>query len=150
MRQFSQEGHLRWDSLGEFCALSASLEHCGNSFHNDRAHLLAKTLDQAIGRHLEMGRAPLRKVHELDSRGSHFYLALYWAEALAQQDSDQEMRQRFQKLAHELAANEALILEEINRAQGTPVDIGGYYYPDDELADKALRPSATLNEIIAK
>jgi isocitrate dehydrogenase len=150
VRQFLREGHLRWDSLGEFCALSASLEHCGNTFHNDRAHLLAKTLDQAIGKHLEMGRAPSRKVNELDSRGSHYYLALYWAKALAEQDRDEAMRERFRKMADALAADEAVILEEINTTQGRSVDIGGYYYPDEKLAEKAMRPSVTLNSTIEK
>ncbi len=148
VQQFLDEGHLRWDSLGEFCALVASFEHLGEVFNNDKARLLAETLDQAVGQHLEHNRAPSRRVNELDTRGSHFYLALYWAEALAKQTQDAELQARFTEVAKQLAANEDKIVQELNDAQGQPVDIGGYYHPNDELAAKAMRPSATLNAIV--
>ena len=148
VQQFLEEGHLRWDSLGEFCALVASFEHLGEVFKNDSAKLLAETLDQAIGQHLENSRAPSRRVKELDTRGSHFYLALYWAEALAKQTQDSVLQARFTEVAKQMAASEDKIVQELNDAQGQPVDIGGYYYPNDELAAKAMRPSATLNAIV--
>ncbi len=148
VQQFLEEGHLRWDSLGEFCALVASFEHCAQAFKNDKAQLLAHTLDQAIGEHLEHRRAPSRRVNELDTRGSHFYLALYWAEALARQTQDTEIQARFAKVARQLEDNEEKILQELTEAQGQPVDIGGYYIPDDETAARAMRPSATLNAIV--
>ncbi|HIM37821.1 MAG TPA: NADP-dependent isocitrate dehydrogenase [Dehalococcoidia bacterium] len=148
VQQFLEEGHLRWDSLGEFCAIVASFEHLGAKFNNDKAKLLAETLDEAIGQHLENSRAPSRRVNELDTRGSHFYLALYWAEALANQTQDPDLQARFTGVAQQLAANEDKIVQELNDAQGQPVDIGGYYHPDDELAVKAMRPSATLNAIV--
>ena len=148
VQQFLQEGHLRWDSLGEFCALVASFEHLGQVFNNDKAKLLAETLDQAVGQHLEHNRAPSRRVNELDTRGSHFYLALYWAEALAKQNQDAELQARFTAVAHQLAANEDKIVQELIDAQGQPVDIGGYYLPNDDMTAKAMRPSATLNPII--
>ena len=148
VQQFLQEGHLRWDSLGEFCALVASFEHLGQVFNNDKAKLLAETLDQAVGQHLEHNRAPSRRVNELDTRGSHFYLALYWAEALAKQNQDAELQARFTPVAHQLAANEDKIVQELIDAQGQPVDIGGYYLPNDDMTAKAMRPSATLNAII--
>ena len=148
VQQFLEEGHLRWDSLGEFCALVASFEHCAQVFKNDRAQLLADTLDQAIGEHLEQRRAPSRRVNELDTRGSHFYLALYWAEALAKQTQDTELQARFAEVAQQLAANEDKIVKELIDAQGQPIDIGGYYLPNDEMTAKAMRPSATLNAIV--
>ena len=148
VQQFLDEGHLRWDSLGEFCALVASFEHLANLFKNDKAKLLAETLDQAIGQHLEQSRAPSRRVNELDTRGSHFYLALYWADALAKQTQDSELQARFAPIARQLAANEDKIVQELNDAQGQPVDIGGYYHPNEEMASKAMRPSATLNSIV--
>ena len=148
VQQFLQEGHLRWDSLGEFCALVASFEHCGEAFKNDRAKLLAETLDQAIGEHMEQRRSPSRRVNELDTRGSHFYLALYWAEMLAKQTRDPELAARFTEVARQLAGNEDKIVQELNDAQGQPVDIGGYYHPNDGMAAKAMRPSATLNAIV--
>ncbi len=148
VQQFLEEGHLRWDSLGEFCAIVASFEHLGEVFKNDKAKLLAETLDQAIGKHLENHRAPSRRVNELDTRGSHFYLALYWAEMQARQTQDPELQARFTKVAQQLAANEDKIVQELNGAQGQPVDIGGYYHPNDELVTKAMRPSATLNAIV--
>ena len=148
VQQFLQEGHLRWDSLGEFCALVASFEHCSEAFKNDRAKLLAETLDQAIGEHMEQRRSPSRRVNELDTRGSHFYLALYWAEMLAKQTQDPELAARFTEVARQLADNEDKIVQELNEAQGQPVDIGGYYHPNDEMSAKAMRPSATLNAIV--
>ena len=148
VQQFLQEGHLRWDSLGEFCALVASFEHLGQVFDNDKAKLLAATLDQAIGQHLEHNRAPSRRVNELDTRGSHFYLALYWAEALAKQPQDPELQARFAGVAKQLGDNEDKIVQELNDAQGHPVDIGGYYLPNDDMTAKCMRPSATLNAIV--
>ncbi len=148
VQQFLEEGHLRWDSLGEFCALVASFEHCAQMLKNDRAQLLADTLDQAIGEHMEQRRAPSRRVNELDTRGSHFYLALYWAEALAKQTKDPELQARFTGVAQQLAADEEKIVQELNDAQGQPVGIGGYYIPNDEMTAKAMRPSATLNAIV--
>ena len=148
VQQFLEEGHLRWDSLGEFCALVASFEHFGAVLNNDGAKLLAETLDQAIGEHLEYQRAPSRRVNELDTRGSHFYLALYWAQMLAKQTQDPELQARFSEVARQLADNEDQIVQELIGAQGQPVDIGGYYHPNDEMAAKAMRPSATLNAIV--
>lgn len=148
MQQFLAEGHLRWDSLGEFCAIVASFEHLSHALGNEKAALYADTLDQAVGKHLENRRSPSRKVNELDTRGSHFYLALYWAEALAEQSKVPELQARFAKLARQLADNEEKIIEELNGAQGHPVDIGGYYHPDDNLCDSAMRPSATFNAIV--
>ena len=148
VQQFLEEGHLRWDSLGEFCALVASFEHCAQVYKNDRAQLLADTLDKAIGDHLEQRKAPSRRVNELDTRGSHFYLAMYWAQALADQTKDAEMQARFTKAAQQMADNEEKILQELIDCQGHPVDIGGYYIPDDEMAANAMRPSATLNAIV--
>jgi isocitrate dehydrogenase len=148
VQQFLKEGHLRWDSLGEFCALVPSFEHIAATYHNDRAALFAQTLDQAIGKHLENERSPSRKVGELDTRGSHFYLALYWAQALAGQDKDAELAARFAPVAQDLAANEAKIVAELNNAQGQAVDIGGYYRPALEKITRAMRPSPTFNAII--
>ena len=148
VQQFLEEGHLRWDSLGEFCALVASFEHCGQVFKNDKAKLFAETLDQAIGEHLEHQRAPSRRVNELDTRGSHFYLALYWAQALANQTQDPELQARFTDVAQKLAANEDKIVQELIDAQGQPVEMGGYYHPNEEMTAKAMRPSATLNAIV--
>ena len=148
VQQFLEEGHLRWDSLGEFCALVASFEHYGQVVNSERAKLLAETLDQAIGEHLEHQRAPSRRVNELDTRGSHFYLALYWAQILARQTQDPELQARFAEVARQLADNEDRIVQELNDAQGQPMDIGGYYRPDEEMAAKAMRPSATLNAIV--
>ena len=148
VQQFLEEGHLRWDSLGEFCALVASFEHFGEVFKNDRSKILAETLDQAIGEHLEHQRAPSRRVNELDTRGSHFYLALYWAQMLAQQTQDPELQARFSEVARQMADNEDKIVQELIDTQGQPVDIGGYYHPHDEMAAKAMRPSATLNAIV--
>ena len=148
VQQFVSEGHLRWDSLGEFLALTASLEHLGNTFNNERAKVLAKALDEAVGKYLENGKSPGRKVGQLDNRGSHFFLAQYWAEALANQDADKELKETFKPVAEQLKASEEAILSEIAAAEGKATDIGGYYLPDDEKTEKAMRPSATLNGII--
>ncbi len=148
VQQFQKEGYLRWDSLGEFSALAASLEHIGQSFGNARAALLADTLDQAIGKFLDTNKSPARKVGEIDNRGSHFYLALYWAEALAAQTKDAELQARFAAVARQLANNEATINAELIAAQGKPVDMGGYYHPDPVKTEKAMRPSLTFNAVI--
>ena len=148
VQQFNKEGHLRWDSLGEFLALAVSLEHLGEKNNNTKALLLADALDQATIEFLDNKKSPSRKVNELDNRGSHYYLALYWAEALAAQDKDQELKEEFTKLAEELKSNEKAITKELNEAQGSPVDMGGYYWPNPTKVSSAMRPSKTLNSII--
>lgn len=148
VEQFVEEGHLRWDSLGEFLAMAVSLEHLADTFGNDRAKVLAETLDAATAKFLEEGKSPSRRVNEIDNRGSHFYLGMYWAEALAAQEKDAALKAIFTPVAKELAANEAVIMEELNAAQGSPVDIGGYYRPDEEKTSRAMRPSQTLNRIL--
>jgi len=145
VEQFQKEGYLRWDSLGEFLALGASLEHLGHTYKNAKALVLAEALDTAIGQFLENNRNPARKVGEIDNRGSHFYLALYWAQALAAQSKDKELQARFKPLAETLAKNEAKINGELIAVQGKPVDTGGYYLPDAKKTSAAMRPSATLN-----
>jgi isocitrate dehydrogenase len=147
--QFQHEGYLRWDSLGEFLALGASLEHMADTYKNAKAQVLAETLDTAIGKILEFNKGPSRKVGEIDNRGSHFYLAMYWAQALAAQTKDAELQARFKPLAEALAKNEAKINAELIGAQGKPVDTGGYYLPDAAKVSAAMRPSATLNAAIA-
>ncbi len=149
VQQFVEENHLRWDSLGEFLALAASLEHLGAQYNNPRASVLGAALDTATGRFLESNRSPSRKVGELDNRGSHFYLALYWAQALAAQDQDPAMKAAFTDLAQSLEDNESTIIEELNAAQGNSVDIGGYYHPDLDKAGRAMRPSETFNRLLA-
>jgi isocitrate dehydrogenase len=149
VQQFRQEGYLRWDSLGEFLALGASLEHLARKFDNARARVLAETLDQAISKILENNKSPARKVGEIDNRGSHFYLALYWAQALAAQIRDRDIQARFTSLAKSLADNEAKINAELIAAQGKPVDMAGYYHPDFAKTSRAMRPSATLNAALA-
>jgi isocitrate dehydrogenase len=149
VEQFVEEGHLRWDSLGEFLALTVSLEHLGNTFNNPKAILLGETLDQATETLLENKKGPSRKVHELDNRGSHFYLAMYWAQALAKQNEDSTLKARFTPIAEKLKANEAVILKELDAAQGAAVNIGGYYKPDESRVYEEMRPSATLNAILA-
>ena len=144
-----KEGHLRWDSLGEFLALSVSIEDLAQKTGNAKATILAKALDQANGQFLDSDKSPSRKVKELDNRGSHFYLALYWAQALAEQTADAELQARFAKVAQQLSDEEQTIIAELNDAQGKPVDIGGYYHPDKTLTAQAMRPSATLNAILA-
>jgi isocitrate dehydrogenase len=148
VQQFQKEGHLRWDSLGEYLALAASLQHLGEKFDNPGARVLGDALDAATARYLEDARAPSRKVHELDNRGSTFYLTLYWAEALAAQDADGALAKRFSPVAERLTAGQDTILHELVGGQGPPQDIGGYYMPDRERAAAAMRPSPTLNAII--
>ncbi|HET9395054.1 MAG TPA: NADP-dependent isocitrate dehydrogenase, partial [Nitrospiraceae bacterium] len=148
VEQFQQEGYLRWDSLGEFLALGASLEHLGDTYKNAKALVLAEALDTAIGQFLENNRNPARKVGEIDNRGSHFYLALYWAQALAAQTEDKNIAAKFGQIAKQMEENESKINAELLAAQGKPQDVGGYYHPDDAKASKAMRPSATLNRII--
>ncbi|MRR07279.1 MAG: NADP-dependent isocitrate dehydrogenase [Deltaproteobacteria bacterium] len=148
VQQFVKEGYLRWDSLGEFSAFAASLEHLAAAFKNDKAQVLAETLDQAIAKFLDNNKSPARKVGQIDNRGSHFYLALYWAEALAAQSKDKELQAKFAKVAEQLTANAEKIDAELIAAQGKPVDMGGYYHPDKQKVEKAMRPSATLNAII--
>ncbi len=148
VQQFLEEGHLRWDSLGEFLALMSSLEFLGNKYNNQKAKVMSKALDKAIGDYLENKRSPGRKVGQLDNRGSHFYLAQYWAKALADQNDDPELKAKFTPVAKALFDNEDKILKEIAAAEGKPTDIGGYYLPDDKKAEAAMRPSATFNKII--
>ncbi len=148
VRQFLEEGHLRWDSLGEYLALSASLAHLAEKYNNPQAGVLADTLDRANGKYLENNKSPGRKVGELDTRGSHFYLALYWAQELAGQQELAELRTKFTPVSQSLMEKEEKIVTELNAAQGKPQNIGGYYQPDDELAGQAMRPSQTFNRII--
>jgi isocitrate dehydrogenase len=150
VQQFTAENCLRWDSLGEFMALAASLEHLAARTGNAKAAVLAETLDEATGEYLRNNRGPARKVGDLDNRGSHFYLALYWAQALARQSKDRVLAGHFAPVAAELAANEATIVSELNGAQGRAVDVGGYYRPDPKRASEAMRPSATLNAIVGQ
>ena len=148
VQQFVKEGHLRWDSLGEYCALVPSLEMIAEKTGNAKAAVLAETLDEAISQYLENGKTPSRKVNELDNRGSTFYLTMYWARALADQKKDAELKERFAPVAEQLEQNQTGIAEELLAAQGKPVDIGGYYFPDEAKVEKEMRPSATLNSII--
>ncbi|MBX3236563.1 MAG: NADP-dependent isocitrate dehydrogenase [Nitrospiraceae bacterium] len=148
VQQFQEEGYLRWDSLGEFLALAASLEHLAKVGNNPVAKILADTLDQANAKFLESNKSPARKVGEIDNRGSHFYLALYWAQALAAQTADKKIAEKFTKIAKDLTDNEKKIDGELLAAQGKPQDVGGYYHPNDAKAGKAMRPSATLNAIV--
>ena len=149
VQQFVEENHLRWDSLGEFLALAASLEHLSQVTGNARAQVLANTLDSATAKFLETNKSPSRKAGEIDNRGSHFYLGMYWAEALAAQNDDAELQQRFAKLAETLTANEDAIVQELNDIQGVAVEIGGYYQPNSELVSKAMRPCQLLNDTLA-
>lgn len=150
VQQYVAENYLRWDSLGEFLALAVSLEHLGETFANSKAKVLADTLDAATAKFLSNNRSPARKVGGIDNRGSHFYLALYWAQALAAQDKDAELKKIFTPIAEKLTANEQKIADELLAVQGKPVDIGGYYHPDHVKASAAMRPSATFNEILAE
>ena len=148
VQQFEEEGHLRWDSLGEFLALAASLEHLGENFDNGAARLLGQTLDSATAQLLLNSKAPSRKVHEIDNRGSQFYLAMYWAQAVSDQSTDPALAAKFKPIAAALSDNEDKIMTELNSVQGPPQDIGGYYKPDVARATKIMRPSATFNAII--
>jgi len=148
VQQFLKEGHLRWDSLGEYLALGASLQHLGERFDHAGALVLARTLDVATARYLENARSPSRAVHETDNRDSTFYLTLYWARALADQTTDSALAARFAPIAEALEANEERIAAELRAAQGSPQDIGGYYRPDPDRAALAMRPSPTLNAVL--
>jgi len=148
VQQLVKENHLRWDSLGEFLALSASLEHLAQVSDNRTAQILADTLDRATGSVLNENRSPSRKVNELDNRGSHFFLALYWAQELAAQTDDAALAAKFAPIAEALATNQAAIVDELAAVQGAPVDLGGYYFPDPDKVAAVMRPSATLNDII--
>jgi len=150
VQQFQQQGYLRWDSLGEYLALGVSLEHLGQNFNNLKAQVLAETLDQAIAKVLENDKSPARTLGEIDNRGSHFYLAQYWAQALATQTKDKELQSRFKPLAQALTDNEAKIYEELIAAQGKPVDMGGYYHPDIDKTSRAMRPSKTFNDALSR
>ncbi len=150
VQQFVEEGHLRWDSLGEFLALAVSLEHLGNSYNIPSALVLAETLDQATDKFLDNKKSPSRKVNELDNRGSHYYIATYWAQALAAQNKNTELKEKFRTVATELEANEKVITRELLEAQGSKVDLGGYYFCNENLVQKAMRPSETFNNIISK
>jgi isocitrate dehydrogenase len=148
VEQFVEEGHLRWDSLGEFLALAESLDHMARATSHAKAKVFAEALHKANTKFLDSDKSPSRKVGELDTRGSHFYLALYWAEALAAQTEDGELQARFAKVAKQLGDTEAKIVAELNAAQGRPVDLGGYFRPNPGLAAKAMRPSPTFNAIV--
>ncbi|TXK80126.1 NADP-dependent isocitrate dehydrogenase [Mesonia sp. K4-1] len=150
VEQFTEEGHLRWDSLGEFLALAVSLEHLGKKYNNTKALILADALDEATDKFLDTNKSPSRKVNELDNRGSHFYLAMYWAEALANQDKDTDLKTEFSEIAKAMKDNEEKIISELNAAQGSPVNIEGYYNPNETLVNKEMRASETLNKIINK
>jgi isocitrate dehydrogenase len=149
VQQYTAENSLRWDSLGEFQALGASFEHVASTTHHAKAQVLAETIDEAIGQYLANNKGPARKVGDLDNRGSHFYLALYWSQALARQAKDKALAAYFAPIAAEMTAGEARIVGELNGAQGKPVDIGGYYHPCEKKTGTAMRPSATLNAIVA-
>ena len=149
VQQFAEENHLRWDSLGEFLALAVSLEHLSKVHDHEAAALLAETLDDATTRLLQEGKSPSRKVNELDNRGSHFYLALFWSEALAEQHEDANLKAYFSPVAKKLRENEEKIIAELNQAQGVSMDVSGYYNPSDDLCAQAMRPSETFNSILA-
>jgi isocitrate dehydrogenase len=148
VQQLVEENHLRWDSLGEFLALAVSLEDLGLKTGNAKAKLLATTLDAATGKLLDNGKGPRAKTGELDNRGSHFYLALYWAQALAGQTEDKQLQAHFAPLAKSLEANEQKIVDELKTVQGKPADIGGYYLPDVKKTQEVMRPSGTFNEVL--
>ena len=150
VQQFNKENHLRWDSLGEFLALAVSLEHYGETNDNPKAKIIGDALDTATGKFLDNKKSPSRKAGELDNRGSHFYLAMYWAEALANQNEDADLKAEFATIAEQMTANEENIVNELNSIQGSPVDLGGYYKPNNELTDSAMKPSKTLNTILGK
>jgi isocitrate dehydrogenase len=149
VQQFVEEGHLRWDSLGEFLAIAVSLEDLANKTENAKAQVLADCLNLAIGKFLDENKSPSRKVNEIDNRGSHFYLTLYWAEALAGQSENTDLQSQFSDLAQTLRSNEEKIAQELIEAQGAPINLDGYYLPSDELASAAMRPSQTFNDALA-
>jgi isocitrate dehydrogenase len=148
VQQFEQENHLRWDSLGEFLAMAVSLEHMAENFDNNKARILATALNDATTKYLLENKSPSRKAGEHDNRGSHYYLALYWAQALVDQNEDEELKDEFVSVAESLGSNEEQIVSELMEVQCSPVDVGGYYRPDDEKATGAMRPSQTFNNII--
>jgi len=150
VQQFEQEGHIRWDSLGEYMALAASLHHLGERFDNPAALMLGAALDAATAQYLDNARSPSRKVNEIDNRGSTFYLTLYWAQALASQDTDTGLAERFRPVAAALADSEEAIVAALDGAQGSPQNVGGYFHPDPEKAATAMRPSEVLNRILAE
>lgn len=150
VEQFVEDNYLRWDSLGEFLALTASLEHLSSVFDNPKAKILADALDQAVEKFLENDKSPARKIGSIDNRGSHFYLAMYWAEALANQNEDADLRSKFGTIAELFGSNEQRIIDELAKVQGKPVDINGYYFPEEAKTSKTMRPSETLNEILRK
>jgi len=149
VQQLLEENYLRWDSLGEFLALAVSLEHFAEKDGNQKAAVLSKTLDQATSKFLDQDKSPTRKLGGIDNRGSHFYLAMYWAQALAEQSEDNELQNIFSQVAADFGNNEKEIIQELNGVQGKPTNIGGYYFPNPELTEKVMRPSATLNAILA-
>jgi isocitrate dehydrogenase len=149
VQQFEKENHLRWDSLGEFLALAVSLEHLSETNNNPKAKILSETLDEATSRFLLNDKSPSRKVGELDNRGSHFYLAMYWAEELAKQNTDNDLKTSFDSLAGKLKSNEDKIVNELNEVQGAAMNIEGYYFPSEDLKASSMRPSTTLNEILS-
>ena len=148
VQQFMEEGHLRWDSLGEFLALAVSMETLAEKTSNNKLKVIANALSKATSGVLNNGKSPLRKVHQLDNRGSHFYLAMYWAQELASQSEDEALAKSFAGVAEDLVSHEEKIVSELDSAQGSPVELGGYYHPDDKLMAKAMRPSETLNSVI--
>jgi isocitrate dehydrogenase len=148
VQQLQEENHLRWDSLGEFLALGVSLEHMATNGGNQRAQVLAEALDVATERFLDENKSPSRKVNELDNRGSHFYLSLYWSQELAKQDKDADLQSYFGDVAEKMTQNEEKIVSELNEVQGRKIDLGGYFHTDPEKVEKVMRPSQTLNEII--
>jgi isocitrate dehydrogenase len=149
VQQFLNEGHLRWDSLGEFLALAVALEDLGQKTNNPDAIILAETLDRANGMYLDNAKSPSAKVHELDNRGSHFYLAMYWAQALAEQAKNPELQAKFGALSQQLSANETAIVSELNGSQGKAIDLGGYYHPNEEKATQVMRPSGIFNSALS-
>jgi isocitrate dehydrogenase len=150
VQQLTEENHLRWDSLGEFLALAVSLEHLGETNNNSKAKVLAEALDDATDKLLDNKKGPSRRTGELDNRGSHFYLAMYWAQALASQDKEADLKTQFAPIAEKLKADETLIVSELNKVQGQEAKIGGYYEPTDNLADVIMKPSTTLNAILER
>jgi len=148
VQQFEQENYLRWDSLGEFLALAVSFEHLAGAFDKPKARVLGEALDAATGKFLDENKSPTRRVGGIDNRGSHFYLGLYWAQELATQEQDADLKSTFTPIAEAFASSEEQIVQELLAVQGSPVELGGYYQPDDAIVSKAMRPSSTLNRIL--